>query len=560
MLWLESLSLPVSPVMSHFIDIEQITTQTDLAVIHKAALSPKTDELNSLLVDKQETLAIPISAAPNTGTLLDEQGLGAQGFAVHIRKLVKSSGIYALSSLASPLISLVLAPFLTRNLTRADYGAFAVLTTVIALLAGLTQLGLGSAFFRSYNYDYETPRDRSGVIATTILLLAGISLPVAVAMVIAAPMLATFLLNSPSFSLSLRLAGLVVLLQNLTIPVFAWLRAENRAGFFSVVSIANLLITLGATIVLVGVMHMGIAGSILAVGLGYGSVVVCTLPLLILRAGMRFRFDIAWGMLTFGLPNVASFAAVWILQLSDRYLLSHFTSLEQTASYAVAYSLGGALSAVIIAPFSLAWPSTMYAIARKDNAVDSFRLVFRWFSIILCLATFGLSLLCMVILTLFFPPSYHSAAPIIPIITISIMFYGVYNVFTLGISIQRKTWFAVIFTATAALANVGLNLILIPLYGPMGAALSTLLAYALLALIAYIVNQRIYPVPFEMGLFFIALVIGIGLYIGSIFLAQSQKTYIAWGMYIVAFALYAGCLVFLGRFMPRKVALEDRRV
>jgi len=554
MLWFESFSMSASPVMPLPISIDEVTTQADLHAVDKSSLSQKTGMLDDLLLDRQETLIIPVAGPSSSEPPLNEPDLGAEGFTLHIRKLVRSSGIYALSSLASPLITLVLAPFLTRNLTRADYGAFAVLNTAIALMAGITQLGLGSAFFRSYNYDYDTSRDRSGVISTTILLLSFISIPVAIAMVMVAPWLAILLLNSPSFSLPLRLAGLVILLQNLTIPGFAWLRAENRASFFSILSIANLLITLGATIVLVGVIHMGIAGSIIAIGLGYGSVVVCTLPLLLLRAGVRLRFDIAWGLLTFGLPNVANFVSVWILQLSDRYLLSHLTSLTQTASYAVAYSLGGVLSAVVIAPFSLAWPSTMYTIAKKDNAADIFRLVFRWFSIVLLLATFGLSFLSMIILNLFFPPSYHSAAPIIPIITTSIMFFGVYNVLTVGVSIQRKTWFAVIFTTIAALTNVGLNLILIPLYGSMGAALSTLLAYAVLALIAYIVNQRIYPVPFEIGIFFIALLIGIFLYTGSFFLAQIQKTYVAWGIYIFAFALYGGCLVFLGRLKCRNVA------
>lgn len=73
-----------------------------------------------------------------------------QGVHLHtsqIRQLVKSSGIYALSSLAAPLVSLVLAPFLTRHLSHADYGALAVLNTAIALVAGITQLGLNSAFF-----------------------------------------------------------------------------------------------------------------------------------------------------------------------------------------------------------------------------------------------------------------------------------------------------------------------------------------------------------------------------------------------------------------------------
>src|SRR5439155_24185938 len=143
---------------------------------------------------------------------------GTAGYANQLRTLIKSSGIYALASLASPLVTLVLAPFLTRNLSHEDYGALAVITTTVALVAGLTQLGLGSAFFRSYNYDYESPRDRLGVLSTVVILLALVSLPIILAIILTAPYLAILLLRNSSFSDVLRLGALVVLMRNLTIP------------------------------------------------------------------------------------------------------------------------------------------------------------------------------------------------------------------------------------------------------------------------------------------------------------------------------------------------------
>jgi len=538
--------------------LDEVTTQANLQAVDGPLLSLSFGLLDDLPLDKQETVVIPVVGALSTEPKLEARDLGEGSYVSQIRNLVKSSGIYALASMASPLISLVLAPFLTRYLSLPDYGALAVLNTAVALVAGVTQLGLGSAFFRSYNYDYESQSDRLGVISTVIILLSLISVPVALVTIITASWLANFLFGGPSLSNLLRLAALVVLLQNLTLPGFSWLRAENRALLYTMLSIANLLVTLVATIVLVGILKMGIAGSLIAIGIGYAIAAASTLPLMLRRAGLHLRIDIAWGLLAFGLPNVASFVSVWILQLSDRYLLSHLASLTQTASYAVAYSLGGVLSSVIIAPFSLAWPSTMYAIAKKDNAADIFRLVFRWFSIVLLFAAFGLAFISTIVLDVFFPPSYHSAAPIIPIITMSIMFYGAYVFMTVGVSIRRKTWFAVAFTTTSALVNVGLNLVLIPLYGSMGAALSTLLAYVVLVLFAYIVNQRIYPVPFEIGLFIIALLLGIALYAGSDFLAQAQTTYGAWGIHICTLVLYGGCLAFIG-MLPTWIHRGRRR-
>lgn len=72
---------------------------------------------------------------------------GAQGYLALAIKMVKSSGIYALGALASPLISLVLTPFLAHHLSATDYGALSVLYTIVDLVTVITQLGISAAFF-----------------------------------------------------------------------------------------------------------------------------------------------------------------------------------------------------------------------------------------------------------------------------------------------------------------------------------------------------------------------------------------------------------------------------
>ncbi len=484
---------------------------------------------------------------------------GAQDYASLIRDLFKSSGIYAIALLASPLVSLVLAPFLTHSLSRSDFGALVVLNTAIALVTGITQLGLISSVFRAYNYDYESRRDRLGVLSTTVVLLSLTSLPITLLVAMTAPWLASLLLANFSFGTPIKIAALVVLMQNLSLPGFAWLRAEKRAMFFSMLSILNLLVTLGGNVILVGAAHMGINGALLATGAGYAVVVICTLPLILLRAGLASRLNIAQNLLSFGTPLVINGVSFWVLQLSDRYLLSHLGSLTQTASYGVAYSLGGILNIVILSPFILAWPTAMFAIAKRKDAPQVFQLVFRWFSMVLLLAAFALALIAVAVLDLLFPPSYHAVAPIIPVISISMIFYGVYYIFTIGVGVRRKTWFVSLAMTLAALINVGCNLVLIPLYGSMGAALSTLIAYVFLALIMYVVNQRIYPIPFEIHIFAIALLVGIAFYAGSSFLAQHQTIYGVCAIYVGSTVLYGGCLVLLDSvgFPSRATSLRN---
>ncbi len=102
-----------------------------------------------------------------------------------------------------------------------------------------------------------------------------------------------------------------------------------------------------------------------------------------------------------------------------------FGSLTQTAGYSVAYVLGGVLSPVILAPWGLAWVPIMYSIAKRKDAAHIFQLVFRWWSSVLVLAAFALSLVSIVVLETLFPPAYLASEPVIPIITLSTMLMGV---------------------------------------------------------------------------------------------------------------------------------------
>ncbi len=470
-----------------------------------------------------------------------------------LRSLLKSSGIYALSSLAGPLTSLVLAPFLTHSLSSDDYGALSVLLSATSLVAGITQLGLGNAFFRTYGYDYESPGERLRVLSTLVALLLLISLPLTIVMTAGATLIAMVLFQTQTLTAPVQAAALVVCLQNLSVPGLAWLRADNRPTLFAVLSVANLVVGLGTTILLVGPLHLGMTGALLGTASGYAIVVFSMLPLIVWRAGLTLDRAMAHNMLTFGLPLVSSFVSVWVLQLSDRYLLSRFGSLAETASYSIAYTLGNVLGVLVISPFNLAWPSTMFAVAKRRDAQRTFKLIFRWFSMVLLFTAFGLSMSGKLLLDLLFPASYSAASPVVSLVATSMVFYGIYNVFTVGISIKRKTWYAVVLTAEAAIFNVVLNVVLIPLAGALGAALSTLLAYAFLSLIAYLVNNQMYPVPFEVGLFLIALAMGTLLYVASAIAVQSLDAWSAILLCILVLLFYGFTLLILARFPFRRL-------
>jgi O-antigen/teichoic acid export membrane protein len=507
--------------------------------------------------------AIPISApTPTPATKRRRFGLGRglDGYLALVGGLLKRSGVYALASMASPLIALILSPYVTHHISRAEYGALAVVATTISLTAGLSQLGLGSAFFRAYNYDYTTPHEHRSIIATAGTLLTLTSLPIATLVTLFAPIISGLLFNGDTSHSQLIVIGAgVLLLQNLTVTSFAFLRAENRAIFYALLSIGNLLVNMICTIIFVGPLNKGAPGSLFGTGCGYAFVFLCTVPFLLVRSRLHLRVDIARSMLAFGVPQVFSLVSFWVLQWSDRLLLGIMRSPSETATYAVAYNLGTVLSTMVISPFTLAWPTTMYSIAKREDGPRVFANVFRWFSLVLLFGAFGLSVVGRFVLDWLFPPSYHSVAYIIPIIATSIAFYGLYIFQMTGVSLKRKTWLSSLFMTIAAVLNFGCNLVLIPLYGASGAALSTLIAYGVLVVIAYFGNQRLYPVPYQMGALISVLIMGFGLYLISYGGASLWGISWQWPLALIALIIFGVWMVLSGRWINASTARAQRQ-
>ena len=130
--------------------------------------------------------------------------------------------------------------------------------------------------------------------------------------------------------------------------------------------------------------------------------------------------------------------------------------------------------------------------------------------------------------------------------------------FNLGMTLKRKTWLAFVALLFSALLNIGVNIVLIPLYGAIGAAIATLAAYIALALACYLCNQHIYPVPFEVGLFLIALGIGIALYFSDSKLTQGQVYIVIWSIHIAILLFYAGVLAVLG-WIPSRRKIKSKK-
>ena len=79
----------------------------------------------------------------------------------------------------------------------------------------------------------------------------------------------------------------------------------------------------------------------------------------------------------------------------------------------------------------------------------------------------------------------------------AVVIFAGYVVMVMGVGRARRTQFNWVVTGAAAVVNICLNLILIPPYGMVGAAVATIAAYTTMFVGMAWWSQRIYPVAYQ---------------------------------------------------------------
>lgn len=219
-------------------------------------------------------------------------------------------------------------------------------------------------------------------------------------------------------------------------------------------------------------------------------------------------------VIRYGLPLFPTNLASYILLASDRYILQHFSTLENVAIYTFAYKIAATLDVLITRPFALDWAPRRFKIATQNDAPRKYEqalFFYLWIAIL-----FGL---CVIVLTPLFytwiaPRTYWSGMKLVPLILLANLIYGLSYPLNVGIMLKDRTQYLPIIGWIAAVACLGLNVWWIPRYGMWGAAWATIVAYSIWTGGIAWVSLRLYPVRYSLQRVGIMLIAGSTGYIG----------------------------------------------
>jgi O-antigen/teichoic acid export membrane protein len=319
------------------------------------------------------------------------------------------------------------------------------------------------------------------------------------ALLAAAPLIARWVIGRAETAPLVVILVLGVFATELGQLILGMFRVESRPGTYVVYSLASTFVSLSLNILFLVHLGMGVRGILVSTLISNGLLTAVLLARRVPGGGWRPDPALARKMLTYCLPFIPTGLMAFTVNFIDRYFLRVFTSMEVVGVYALGYKLGMIVGFLVGAPFGLVWTANVFEIAKDPDAERVYSRVLTYYAAALLAVCAGLSVLAPELVALMAAPEYAGAAQVVPPIAWSTVFLTALPVLQVGILIRKRTiWLPVIYAGTMAI-NVGMNLVLIPKMGMMGAVWATVAALTFQGAMAMIVSQRLYHIPYEWG-------------------------------------------------------------
>jgi O-antigen/teichoic acid export membrane protein len=197
------------------------------------------------------------------------------------------------------------------------------------------------------------------------------------------------------------------------------------------------------------------------------------------------------------MPLVPSALALWAINFIDRWFVAYYKGQTEVGVYSVAVRIASAVIFLLLA-FRTAWPAFAYSITDDRDAKRAYSFVLTYVLLVTCWLSAALALLAPWLVKLLARnPGFARASEAVGLLAFSAAVYAGYTVLAIGSGRARKTQLNWVISGLAAAVNIGLNVLLIPRYGMIGAAVSTLVAYVVLFFAMLWYAQAVYPVAYQ---------------------------------------------------------------
>lgn len=409
-------------------------------------------------------------------------------------ELAKNTLLLGISKIATQLVSFLLVPIYTIFLVPDDFGYVDLIVTYISLVVPFVTIQLEFAAFRfaiSLRKDHEKLSELLSTIFTLILPASVLSLIIF--------WVISYFINIPYVSLisfnALSMVVVSVLLQ--------FTRGIGQTKSFAVASVITGLTTSVLSIIFVAVLHWSAASILLATAVANTVASVYLISIIGLKNQIRFKnvnLGISKDLLLYTLPLLPNNVSWWILNVSDRTIISVVLGVGANGIYAIANKFAFIPSAVF-GIFNMSWTETAslhintpdkdeYFSKICNNAVKVYSSV---------------TLLFIVVMSIAFPyivgHKYAEAYYYIPILAVGALAQGLVGLYSAIYIAKKKTAQIANTSLMAAIINIIINLLLVYFIGIYASAISTAVAFLAMFIFRHFDVQKYVKITYDVGLF-----------------------------------------------------------
>jgi O-antigen/teichoic acid export membrane protein len=469
-----------------------------------------------------------------------------------LKNIAKHSIVYGLSDILSRAIGFILIPLYTHYLTPTDYGTLELLDLTSYIIGLFLAMGIAQAVVRFY-YEYNDKERRDQVISVAMITLWIVSAIVLAVLIFFSPLVSKVVMKSSDYygMFNIIFVSMVIGLSN-EIPLTV-LRIEEKSLTYLSFTLTKLTLTLTLNIIFIVKFHMGVIG-ILYSGLIASLVIGTVITIYILRrTKISYSIPILRNMLGYSIPLMWSWFGMFIVNFGDRFFLQRIMTTADVGIYSLAYKFGMMPNVLVLSPFLMIWGPKRFDILKDPDAKEIYAKVFTYFLLIQFFVGLGIVIAIKEIIQIVASPDYHDAYKYVAPILLAYIANGVYLYVQFGVHIEKKTKYLAYATILGAILNVAMNLLLIPLIGIWGAAISTFCAFFFLLLYIFFPSQKLYHISYEWGRILHMSITAVALFAAGYFIAIPNVYISAAVKFAIAFT-FPFILLVTRFYQPKEIA------
>lgn len=468
-----------------------------------------------------------------------------------LKKAGRHGVVYALGIILSKAVAFIMLPIYTRYLTPSDYGVLQLVTITLEVVSIVAGSRLAGGVFRFY-FKAKTDEERRAVLTTAFGLLVACYSIAAILTALAAPLIAQAVFNDPSYARIIRVAAASLAFEGWLVVPFAYLRIRDRSSRFVLINTCKLMLQLSMNVWFVVHLRMAAEGVLLSAAIA-NLVIGSYLAVSLLReAGFSLSRGAAVDILRFGLPLVGTQVATFVSTFGDRFFLQRAAGTDAVGLYGLAYEFGFLLVTLGFTPFNTVWEPLRFKMAERADRDEVYAKAFVYLNLLLITMAVGITLFVGDALRIMADPAFHSAAAIVPVVLVAYVLQSWQAFHNMGIMMAERTGYITTANWVAAAVAVAGYVLLIPRYLGMGAAVATVLAFAVREVMVYSMSQRLWHIDYEWARTWRLIALGTAVGVAGMFVRERSLVWSV-AMHAALFLAYVA-----GVWMLRVIPDQDR--